>query len=284
MRRGPNGSLRMSAPIAAPNTTLVSRNAVTCAMGARRIAAAGDHRAEQTAPAVMHDMRDEAVPFHIDAVNDQRDRFEEEIPCDIGRRVAGGAHAHAIGEHITHDEQTGDYREQDRAPFGPTHIAALNRKHEDADGDEAEPDRPQQIRHFAGEWNGDDRDQRRRDAARDRIDPAHCAVAISEEQENVIADMGDDRDANPGPGCRIGQADKRDRQHREEAGAADDQGEIDDAVAPALDHCVPCRVHDRRGKNQKQDGNGHGSDQMEAASRAATRTVAGNQAFAAAGV
>ena len=253
MRRAAKPSLNRTAPITVPKMTLLSRSADNRApaagsgrrrgrpgnrppIGSRREARSSRSRGK------MDRSRNGAVLQRRRAARYRsRSQAKPESPARLrwrGRR--------APQKRIGSDSDPG--REGKREGFPITTLA--NHEHQDARGRQGDCRDLEQAQTFADRKKGDQRQQDRGGAARNRIDKADIADLVLLEQQAVVGEYRDRRAAKPHPSGRNRPGHKR--QHGEAIGQSHepDRRHHQQAVARALDQPIPGRMGHSRQQHQ----------------------------------
>ena len=153
------------------------------------------------------------------------------------------------------DRDPREHREAERARLAARGQAAREGQADDAGRHEEEAELLHARQRLAREAPREQRDEQRREAARDRVDEAEVAQRVGPQQEHVVEDVDRHGGEQPGPGLRRGHLGERHGGEPDERAHQHDDAEGQQPVAVRLDDRVPARV-DQRGDEDQPDDRG----------------------------
>ena len=164
------------------------------------------------------------------------------------------AHALLVAEGVARDRHRDERRQGDvRRVRGPAHAA----HEDDAARDQRDPDDLRGRRAVAGDADGADQDEHRREAAGDRVDEAHLGAPVRGRQEGEIRQLEDTRGGEIGDGLApdVPGEQRRHGEHRDPDGKRQRERRL--GIASSSQQQVPTRVRARRGEGESEGGERH---------------------------
>ena len=181
----------------------------------------------------------------------ERHRADHEQPRNVAEHVGGRPPAQSVEQRVGGDRDPVDEPQTERLERGQPAVVS-ERETDDAGGDDEDRDQSERSDALAGKGPRGAGDQRRRDAAGDRVDVRQVAEAVAVTKAQVVRVVHQDRAGQIRPARACRGLDQEQERQGAQAADRDDHAEPDERIAARLDQRIPAGMQHRRRQHQAQ--------------------------------